>query len=260
MVMNSEEKKQRILERTMEVYPKDCHVVPYSTPVVSFGDPNKARVATLGINPSCIEFLDNKGNVLSPTRRRLVDTNELGLDKEVESLDINQAQLVVDGCYKYFETGRHYDGWFGRFEKHALNIASASYFSSSDPLIDLACHLDIVQWATDPVWNKIENKEVRKKLLANDIEFLRFQLTNFDFKTLFLNGRQVVDQFKKLDLCNLAVVGSTPYQSKGAMSDLYHGFYGKTEVWGWSLNLQSQVTNSNLNDLSENLNRLFAAR
>ena len=57
--MNSEEIKKRVIERVMAPYPKNCHVVPYSTPVVSFGNPETSTVATLGINPSSREFLDD---------------------------------------------------------------------------------------------------------------------------------------------------------------------------------------------------------
>jgi hypothetical protein len=37
--------------------PTDACVVLESTPVVSFGDASKARVATLGLNPSRREFI-----------------------------------------------------------------------------------------------------------------------------------------------------------------------------------------------------------
>jgi hypothetical protein len=61
--MNSEEIKKRVLERVMTPYPKNCHLVPYSTPVVSFGNPETSTVATLGINPSSGEFFDKKKNL-----------------------------------------------------------------------------------------------------------------------------------------------------------------------------------------------------
>ena len=35
-----------------------------STPVVAFGNARVARVATLGLNPSCIEFLNRAGQEL----------------------------------------------------------------------------------------------------------------------------------------------------------------------------------------------------
>jgi hypothetical protein len=42
-----------------------AEVVAGSTPVIAFGDPFRATVATLGINPSRREFLDTNGELLS---------------------------------------------------------------------------------------------------------------------------------------------------------------------------------------------------
>ena len=43
-------------DRIRRPAPERCFVVPASTPVVAFGNPGVARVATLGLNPSRIEF------------------------------------------------------------------------------------------------------------------------------------------------------------------------------------------------------------
>ena len=45
--------------------PRDCDVVYGSTPVVSFGDFTKAKVATIGINPSSLEFMDKSASATS---------------------------------------------------------------------------------------------------------------------------------------------------------------------------------------------------
>ena len=248
--MNSEEIKKRVLERVMAPYPKNCHVVPYSTPVVSFGNPETSTVATLGINPSSREFLDDGMNLLSGSEKRLVDTEVLGLPREIESLNVEEAEEVIQGCFDYFETGKYYKEWFSRLEEYVLNPAGASYFRSADEELERACHLDLVQWATDPVWGDIKDKGIQKTLLASDFDFLRFQLTSYNFKKLFLNGREVIEQFESLGLTEMTEVGKTPFQSGSKMSSLYRGKFGNTEVWGWGLNVQSKVTLSNLEDLS----------
>ena len=46
--------------------PEDCRVVVGSTPVVAFGDPRRSRVATLGLNPSRIEFEVKESNSMGP--------------------------------------------------------------------------------------------------------------------------------------------------------------------------------------------------
>ena len=248
--MNSEEIKKRVLERVMAPYPKNSHIVPYSTPVVSFGNPETSSVATLGINPSSGEFLDKGKKLLIAEMKRLVDTETLGLPSEIESLNAAQAEEVIKGCFQYFETEKHYK-WFKIFDEYVLNPAGASYFPPGEEKLEKACHLDLVQWATDPVWGDIKDKGIQKSLLASDFEFLRFQLDAYKFKKLFLNGQEVVTQFKNLGLAELVEVGQTPFQSDGKMSPLYRGKYGDTEVWGWGLNIQSPwTTPSNREDIS----------
>ena len=43
---------------------RETEVIYRSSPVLSFGDPVKSRVATLGINPSYREFLNAEGDEL----------------------------------------------------------------------------------------------------------------------------------------------------------------------------------------------------
>ena len=54
--------EDRVIERAMAQYPKVPELVEFSTPVVSFGYPRNAKVATLGINPSSNEFQIGSGN------------------------------------------------------------------------------------------------------------------------------------------------------------------------------------------------------
>ena len=57
--------------------PDGVPVVPGSTPVIAFGDPSRAEVATLGINPSAVEF--TAGSVLlAGDDRRLATLASLG--------------------------------------------------------------------------------------------------------------------------------------------------------------------------------------
>src|SRR5439155_1423221 len=55
--------------------PPCAPVVAGSTPVVAFGDPGRAHVATLGINPSAHEFLEG-GKLLVGGSRRLARRRE----------------------------------------------------------------------------------------------------------------------------------------------------------------------------------------
>ena len=174
--------EERVIERAMATYPDIPEIVKYSTPVVSFGYPVGSRVATLGINPSSNEFQIGNGNKepLASSEKRLVDTEVLGLDNN-QSLSRDQAIEVINGCYTYFNNKPY--SWFDDLDNYVLKPTGSSYKDGS------ACHLDLVQWATDPVWqNEKMSKSKRKILLDSDKEFLEYQLSNYDFDYVFLNG------------------------------------------------------------------------
>ena len=59
--------------------PAVASIVERLTPVLSFGDPLCADVATLGINPSRQEFYSAAGDLLTGTKRRLTTTESLGI-------------------------------------------------------------------------------------------------------------------------------------------------------------------------------------
>jgi hypothetical protein len=83
---------------------------------------------------------------------------------------------VLEECNQYFDN-RPYD-WFDDFSP-ILEAFNTSYYDRT------ACHLDLVQWATDPVWSKIafrgengtvdrqKSEEIRNKLIKDDAAFLR---------------------------------------------------------------------------------------
>jgi len=225
--------EERVVERAMAPYPDIVELVPQSTPVVSFGYPNKAIVATLGINPSSNEFQIGKGNknLLALGSKRLVDTQVLGLEAP-KQLNKQQAIEVIKGCYSYFSPEGKPLKWFDPLQLHVLDPIGASYSSGT------ACHLDLVQWATDPVWqNKKMGKNSKKLLLQNDKEFLKFQLSNYDFQYIFLNGSTVISQVKKLGIVKLEPVGEVRFNRSGTMSQILKGSLGSKTIIGWGLNV-----------------------
>ena len=82
-----------IERRIRSPIPKGCKVVPDSTPVVAFGDPTKAKIATLGINPSKQEFLDQEGNEIKYSKRRFETLGSLDLPSMTEASDSAVAQV-----------------------------------------------------------------------------------------------------------------------------------------------------------------------
>jgi hypothetical protein len=58
----------------MRPAPAAANIVARSSPVLSFGDPLTADVATLAINPSRKEFYSTAGELLAGAKRRLATT------------------------------------------------------------------------------------------------------------------------------------------------------------------------------------------
>jgi hypothetical protein len=212
--------------------PPDCHVLPRSTPVVAFGDPRRSAAATLGLNPSRIEFEEN-GVELTGKCRRFETLASLGVERLDDASD-EVITRVWNRCNRYFH-GNPY-AWFDRLEDVLLAV-DASYFGGT------ACHLDLSQWATDPTWNGLA-RNVRQRLVAEDAEFLLMQLRSEPIGLLLLNGRGVINAFQAVLGGRLRREGET-VSDASVTTQFYSGRFGEVQVIGWSTNLQSSfgVTN-----------------
>ena len=204
--------------------PADSRVIPGTTPVVAFGDVSQARVATLGINPSLAEFLQ-QGKELIACDRRLATHRSLGVS-DLEKAPAAAIEQVLADCNGYFQRNP-YRGWFDQLEP-VLKACGASYYDGT------ACHLDLVQWATDPVWSNLPT-EVQCRLLRNDTPFLLEQLTTENIEILLLNGRTVVSATSKEMNTTFDEFGLAHQDTR-----LFAGMVrDRIQVVGWSKNLQS---------------------
>ena len=205
--------------------PDGCCVVAGSTPVVAFGHPLEARAATLGINPSVRESRSPSGVLLAGDARRLATTTSLGLG-DGEPSEKSAAQ-VIDDCAK--------DDHVAPTTGSTRSIPSSAtvlrvYFDST------ACHLDLVQWATDPVWGKLPS-EVRDRLLDADKGFLREQLAREHYAVVVVNGKTAMDWVAKAGIVSWSAVQTLagPPTATIVVGDVPLPLF-----IGWSCNLQSQ--------------------
>lgn len=137
---------------------------------------------------------------------------------------------MVHECATYSHRNP-YRLWFDPLDDVLKLGAQASYYDDS------ACHLDLVQWATDPVWGQINDAAVRQALLDDGVPHLQAQLRQNNVRLVVVNGRQVLKQVTKLGLADLEEVGRI---SAGKVSyRLYAGVGGGVRWLGWSVNLQS---------------------
>ncbi len=216
--------------------PPGVSVVAGSTPVVAFGDPARAEVATLGINPSKVEFIEN-GLFLSGSSRRLATLESLGAS-DMATLTDSQVLQVVEDCARYFDPDRNpYRRWFDPLDRLLRDAIDVSYYKGT------ACHLDLVQWATDPVWRGIEDEDVRRILLEDGLPHLRAQLRRENIRLVLLNGRTVIDQVQAVGLADLIPAGGLALGR--TTCSLYAGSGEGVRFIGWSTNLQSSRGVSN---------------
>jgi hypothetical protein len=165
-------------------------VIHWGAPVPSFGDLSRASVATLGLNPSNREFVDYRGRELLGPHRRFHTLNSLGLRSWLDA-DAHHLRLILDSCRTYF-LGNPYDRWFKRLDC-LISGVGASYYSASSP----ACHLDLIPYATTRKWTELTFRQ-RSSLLAAATDSLAVLLRDSSIRLLVLNGRSVVEQFRKV--------------------------------------------------------------
>jgi len=228
-----------IFNRICRPRPDYASIIRDSTPVVSFGNAFTAEAATLGLNPSRVEFLSYDGQLLAGAERRLEDLFSLGTPG-VGAVDPAHAKAVLEGCNNYFHR-RPYRRWFNQLEP-ILNQIGASYYDET------ACHLDLVQWATDPVWGRL-SRATQQTLIAADKDFLLQQLRNENIATLLLNGRGVIDNFQSamgLVLHPVELGTAECDRLSGKSVAFFRGsLFDRVTVLGWSTNIQSSFGVSN---------------
>ena len=239
--------EELLLQRIMKAPPIQEYITPGSTPVVAFGNPMTAKVATVGINPSSREFLDAKGNLLAEDNRRLADYQSLGIKSHTD-ITPDIAKRVLEESNSYFTRDESVYQWFEPLQKYVLDPAGVSFRDSS------AAHLDLVQWSTAPVWGAIKDSKARDLLIQDDIRFLGEMLQAGSYRTLFMNGSTVVRTLEKFGLVEIEQDGWTPLGKGIKKSALWKGrvLGSNTTCLGWSLNLQHyQTTEENKRQLSK---------
>lgn len=229
-----------IENRLRKAPPANCGVVPGAPPVISFGNFETARIATVGLNPSHREF--SHGYLKS------------GFG-DLESAPTSVMRAILDDQYSYFQRPQY--RWFNRLAR-VVDACGLSYEDGT------AASLDIVQWATQPVWGNLTMHQ-KKKLLESDMTFLARQIQNERIETVLVNGRGVMNAFEQymgLAFRPVEVIEGFPGTPNIPDTTLNVGaLFDKVEVIAWNVNLQGTpgVLDTNVDVLASRVARIAAA-
>jgi len=223
----------------------DSPVIPWACPVPSFGDLSTSVVATVGLNPSNREFMDESGQELQGGLRRFPTLSSLDLRRWAD-VHAGHLRQIIEACRSYF-SGRPYLTWFNKLNEVVAG-AQASYFDADHG----ACHVDLIPYATSRKWTELSARE-RSRLLTSSGDALGCLLRDSSIRVLVLNGASVVKGFQdaaglrldrqEIQAWSLARGSSGPvsgFSVRGTVDTLFGTSLGREVlVLGFNHNLQS---------------------
>jgi hypothetical protein len=171
--------------------PVEFGAIPWASPIVAFGNPVASKVATLGLNPSNLEFVDRFGNQLLEPNNRFESLGSLRARNWSEVAHFG-VERIWEACKDYFFRNP-YDQWFKRLDR-ILVETGASYYSR---IGETSCHLDLVPFATTNKWSALP-RDHRVKLVELGVPSLARTLCASEIRVLVLNGATVVREFSRL--------------------------------------------------------------
>ncbi|MFK5949480.1 MAG: hypothetical protein QM500_12010 [Methylococcales bacterium] len=161
------------------------NIIKWGAPIPSFGDSSTSTVATLGLNPSNREFVDDNGDELHGEKRRFHTLRSLGITSW-DNIKNQHINLIHKSCNEYF-FNNPYDNWFKSLDS-LISGLGVSYYSKNLPA---ACHLDLVPYATNKKWGHLTTFQ-QKQLLKYSDNSLATILHNSPIRILILNGASVI--------------------------------------------------------------------
>lgn len=238
---------------------EDLGAIPWASPVMMFGRLGTSRVATLGLNPSNLEFVDARGTPLRDPLHRFETLSTLQLDSWTGAAK-EHIERVWSACDMYFSR-RPYDRWFKPLDR-VVNGLNVSYYDAWSP----ACHLDLVPFATGQKWSSLAT-DVKQGLLELGTETLVRSIATSPICVLVLNGAMVVRAFERVLREPLEAIsmpawtlrrdGTSPVQGyayRGMVTELGGMDLGRELlVLGFNHNIQSSfgVTREAVTSISE---------
>lgn len=179
-----------LLERLNAHSIRSTKIIPWSSPIPSFGNLQCSSMATLGLNPSNREFVDRGGCELNGSFRRFHTLNSLAISQWADA-DEQHLNMIIESCHNYFHKNP-YDGWFKKLND-LISGTKFSYYDNSNR----ACHLDLIPYATSCKWAGLTVRE-RAVLMELAGDALALLLRDSPVRCLILNGQGTVEGLKLL--------------------------------------------------------------
>lgn len=179
-----------MLTRLPKVQEAQAEVISWACPVPYFGALDVATVATVGLNPSNLEFVDVAGDALGNVASRFPTLQELRLNSWALAT-AHHARVVEAACATYFSRNP-YDRWFKPLDYLLSGLGVSYYFPGQG-----ACHLDVVPYATARKWGDLSARQ-KAALLTLSSDVLARLVQQSAVSTLVLNGKAVVRLFEAI--------------------------------------------------------------
>lgn len=243
--------------------PVERGAIPWASPVMMFGSLQSSRVATLGLNPSNLEFVNARGEQLEAPLHRFESLSTLQLADWAHAAK-EDIERVWSACELYF-TRRPYDGWFKPLDRVISGLGVSYYDAWSS-----ACHLDLVPFATSEKWSSLTGN-AKQGLLQLGAKTLVTSIATSHIRVLVLNGATVVRTFERLlskplqvapmpawDLCRERASPVCGRSYRGVVTELAGMSLGREVlVLGFNHNIQSSfgVTREAVSSISDWIGR-----
>lgn len=238
--------KTNILHYISQPIPKDSNIVQHSIPVVFFGDIEKAKFATISINPSDKEFYTNYKQYKEP---RIINRQNLS-KMDFDKLSVEDASKVYTSLINYFSTNP-YRGWFNHLERFLSPLFNTSYYNGT------MINLDICPWTTQKKWRNLSKHE--KTNMLRNYNLLCDILNTNKYDAIFINGRHVketLEQYLNITIpsCCDTTVGKYTYQ-------IYYYKYQNTIFIGSSAYINNlRVSTTELKKLQDLLSTILTSK
>jgi hypothetical protein len=229
-------------------------ILTKAVPIPYFGNYKKAKICTIGINPSNKEFYSGhpcSGLTASDSKRI-----EKILFYYIHYFDdVTKGDEIGKQYQKYFGSSQKIQSnWFNKFgdlfdelhKNHAKPQYSYKALKTNRLVYESNCvHIDLAQWATNKKWRNLSALVQAEHLLDNASTFRKLLkcgtlLRVAPFEVIFLDGITAVLEFYRMSGVQLDTRHTTYTTTKGAAVglDIYHGKYRNAKVVGWNRPLQ----------------------